>query len=185
MIRILSQEEIIEIYNKRMVHDFPASELKPLAVILDAIKANKYVCYGMSEAGRIVGYMYVIRNGEDYLIDYFAIDKQFRNKGFGGKMIALLRSELKTANSIIAEVEIPDFAESESEREIRKRRYDFYMRNCFCDTLVKVNCFGVKFIVIEMELLKKHDTKEVEKLYLMHYEQILPREMFVKNISII
>ena len=70
--------------------DFPPSELKPLSMIYDAIERGIYECLGLMDGTDIVGYAYLIRKGDDYLIDYLAVCPDRRNAGLGSEMLRLL-----------------------------------------------------------------------------------------------
>lgn len=66
----LNKKQIETIYQERMKIDFPPNELKPLSMIYDAIERGIYECLGLMDGTDIVGYAYLIRKGDDYLIDY-------------------------------------------------------------------------------------------------------------------
>lgn len=183
---ILDKEQVKIIYNERMKEDFPPDELKPLAMIYKAMDANIYFCYGLTEADEILGYIFLVKQKEteDYLIDYIAIDKRKRNQGLGAILIKELGDLLKDADSVIGEVENPALATEKEQHVLQKRRYDFYMRNGLIDTEVYVTCFGVPFIILEVDCGKKHSKEEIKLLYQAHYQLLLPREMYEKNIRV-
>jgi len=180
----LNRVLIEQIYNERMEEDFPPSELKPLNIILEAVSKNIYECYGLFDKEEIAGYIFLIKCGNDYLIDYLATYPERRNSGLGGIMIQLIGEKLKDAQSIIGEVENPDFATNESDRSLQRRRINFYFRNGFRDTNVKAECFGVPFILIETGPNLIHSEEEIKALYRMHYQAILSKEMYEKNIMV-
>jgi len=179
----LNKKQIETIYQERMKIDFPPSELKPLSMIYDAIEQGIYECLGLMDGTDIVGYAYLIRKEDDYLIDYLAVYPDRRNAGLGSEMIRLLREYLAEADSIIGEVENPEFAEEEADRKLQTRRYGFYMRNGFRDSGVRVTCFGVPFILIEMGK-HTHTEDEMRKLYEQHYRSVLSAERFAKHVII-
>lgn len=179
----LNKKQIETIYQERMKIDFPPSELKPLSMIYDAIEQGIYECLGLMDETDIVGYAYLIRKEDDYLIDYLAVYPDRRNAGLGGEMLRLLGEYLAQADSIIGEVENPEFAEDEADRKLQTRRYGFYMRNGFRDSGVRVTCFGVPFILIEMGK-HTHTEDEMRKLYEQHYRSVLSAERFAKHVII-
>ena len=75
----LNKKQIETIYRERMKIDFPPNELKPLSMIYDAIERGIYECLGLMDGTDIVGYAYLIRKGDDYLIDYLAVCPDRRN----------------------------------------------------------------------------------------------------------
>ena len=64
MLTLLNQEEIIAIYNKYMVKDFPPDELKPLSSILDMLSRGIYACYGIFEDNKFLR-MSIEKNKKD------------------------------------------------------------------------------------------------------------------------
>lgn len=76
MIKILGIDDFSEIYNKRLVNDFPESEVKSLKKIIDMYKKDMYFVYGYyNENGELAGYAFFIndRTKDTVLLDYFAI----------------------------------------------------------------------------------------------------------------
>ena len=77
MIKILGIDDFSEIYNKRLVNDFPESEVKSLKKIIDMYKKDMYFVYGYyNENGELSGYAFFIndRTKDTVLLDYFAIE---------------------------------------------------------------------------------------------------------------
>ena len=181
---MLTKEQVKKVYYERMKADFPPNELKPLAIIDKAVEQGSYECLGLMDGEEIAGYVFLIKHGEDYLIDYLAIYPERRNQGLGGELIRLLGAYLVQAKSIIGEVENPELAKSEEDRRIQTRRFAFYRRNGFRDTGVRAACFGVPYIIIEMGQGLVHTTEEVKVLYERHYRAILPKGMFEKNVIV-
>lgn len=177
----LSLEQVCSVYNTRMVNDFPDDELKPLDIILKSIQDDYYDCYGLFDE-MLVGYVFVIRHDQDYLIDYLAIYPSKRNKGYGSLLIQLLKEKLSNANSILGEVENPEFSNHDEEKKIQTKRLHFYLSNGFVDTNVNVLVFGVQYRLIEV--LNVHSKEEVRNIYAMHYKSMLSKEMFENNMLI-
>lgn len=182
----LNREEIRRVYEERMKEDFPPNELKPLSMLYDGLDQGRYICFGLKEKENIIGYCYLLKNGDDYLIDYLAIYPDRRNHGLGGKTLESVSDYLakEGARSIIGEVENPEFATSEEERHLQTRRFGFYMRNGFRDTGVKVECFKAHFIMIETGKDLVHSKEEIRELYAMHLKSILTKEKFEENVFI-
>ena len=180
----LTEDQIKAVYEQRMREDFPSNELKPLDMIMNRREKGIYECLGLFNEGELAGYVYLVRLKEDYLIDYLAIDKKRRNAGYGGELIRLLSGYLVHVKSIIGEVEDPEYAQSEADRELRTRRQQFYFRNGFRDTGVKATCFGEPFMIIEMGEGLVHTEDEIISLYRSHYKAILPEHLYEKQIRI-
>lgn len=185
-IKELTKKQVENIYYARMKKDFPPDELRPLQMIYKVMDEGLYVCYGLIDEGNILGYVFLarLRDTADYLVDYLAVKSDMRNQGIGALILEKLRDILNGANSIIVEVENPEYAQKEEEKALKTRRYDFYMRNGLVDTGVKATCFGVPFILLEMTGKKTITQDTMKELYKAHYKELLPKEMYEKNVFI-
>ena len=110
----LSPDQVRRIYNERMLVDFPDNERKPLTMILKALSQGSYECLGLFDDQRLVGYTFLVKGENDYLVDYLAVYPEQRNKGVGGELLHLLKEGLRDADNIVIEVEDPDNAEEEA-----------------------------------------------------------------------
>lgn len=180
----LTENQIKAVYEQKMREDFPSDELKPLDMIMNRREKGIYECLGLFDEGELAGYVFLVRLKEDYLIDYLATEKNRRNAGYGGELIRLLSGYLVHAKSIIGEIEDPEYAQSEADRVLRTRRLQFYLRNGFRDTGVKVTCFGVPFMIIEMGEGLVHTEAEIISLYRNHYKAMLPKHLYEKHVRI-
>ena len=187
-ISLLSREQITEIYNTKMKYDFPPMELKPLQRILDAYDKNLYECYALlkdsDSSDEILGYAFFVKMVNHYLFDYFAVTKDKRNGGLGSIFLGLLKQKFADSDSVIGEVEDPDYAENEEDRDLQTRRLNFYLRNGYINTGIKVVMFDVDYIVLEMDLGKNHDQNAIAELYEAHYKAMLPEEIYKEKVKI-
>lgn len=181
----LNKWQMTYIYITRMREDFPRSERKPLKMILRGMKEGIYECLGVKNGKSILGYAILVCHGKDYLFDYLATSKKCRNKGVGAEFLALLKEHYKEAESIIGEVENPDLATNEEERNLQERRYQFYLRNGLVDTGVLVKLFGVDFRILELVIKEPHDKDTVKELYKNHYKIMLPEELYLEKVKVI
>lgn len=184
--RLVSIDKLLlsRIYEDRMVNDFPPDELKPLQIMLDAIDKGIYECYGLENESSLVGYAMFVKNDEDYLVDYLAIFDEYRNRGLGGEFLKLLAKEKVNASSILVEVEDPLFAEDSEDKDLRVRRFNFYIRNGLIDTGVKALCFGVHYSLLEFKTNTIHSKEDIRELYKKRYKAILPEKMYRSNIFV-
>ena len=183
-LKTLTKEQITELYNERMVIDFPPDELKPLVVIIDAIDKGIYEALGLYDGEQIVGYACLVKQSAGHLVDYLAIYPEKRNSGIGSILIKLLAEYMGDEPGTIVEVEDPAYAKSEDDRKLRTRRLNFYLRNGCCDTGVRVRCFGVEFIILILGN-KKMDKYSCWELYSSIYKAVLPKNMYGKNIELL
>lgn len=182
-IKELNIGQTIAVYNKSLKKDFPANEHRPLALIVKGMLAGTYECLGAFYKGRIIGYAFFLKWDNDYLWDYLAVIEKYRCKGAGAQIIKAVKSYYKSANSVIGEVEDPDYAESDDERNLMTRRHNFYLRNGCVDTGVKAVTFGTHFIIIQI-VGRKLDEAKVAKLYKMHYKRSIPKRFYKDNIKV-
>ena len=178
----LDENQITKLYQEHMVVDFPKDELKPLNMILKSVQEGFYDCFGLFENEKIVGYTFMVKQENSYLIDYIAIFPEHRNKGVGANLLTLIDDYLGDADRIIGEVEDPAYTDDEEQKTLQTRRLGFYLRNNCNDTGLRVECFGVKFIILEAGNKKCRDKDEVWDLYSLFYKKFLSEERFEKNI---
>ncbi|WP_408072315.1 GNAT family N-acetyltransferase [Butyrivibrio sp. JL13D10] len=177
----LDIKQIKKVYNERMVYDFPQNELRPLARIIGPLRQGKYECFGLNDGDNIIGYVYLAKQDNDYLVDYLAMYPKYRNKGLGGEMLCLLKEYLSGADNIILEVEDPDSFTDYEYKSVCQRRISFYIRNGFFNKGVNMLCFDVPYLILSLGN-KRRRTEEIEELYFKFYRMILPNDMFEKNI---
>lgn len=186
IVKNLNKDEITKIYKEHMVNDFPADELKPLSTILKGMDKQLFECLGFldKESGQLKAYAVFIKNGNNYLFDYLAVVDGNRNDGIGSVFLKQIAEHFKNADSVIGEVEDPDFAADESERRLRERRIAFYERNGYFNTGVKAKLFGVDFWILEMNLGKKHTKDEIKILYKSVYKKVLPFFRYLRCVKV-
>lgn len=182
----LEKKTIVEIYNERMVFDFPKDELRPLNMILGPYEKGTYVCYGINDenSDEILGYAFFVKMDQHYLFDYLAVSDAKRGTGIGTSFLALLKEEFRDSDSVIGEVEDPECAENAEDKERKLRRLRFYLNNGYIDTNVRVKLFGVDYIVLEMNLNNSFDEDRITELYLSHYRKMLPKRLFETMVCI-
>ena len=182
-LNLLNIHEIKQIYETRMVIDFPKAELKPLKNIIEAVNSGIYECLGLFDGDECIGYTFLIKRGKSFLIDYIAIYPDKRNNGAGSQLLRLLNEYLADAEVVIIEVEDPQYAKSAEEKDLQTRRLGFYMRNGCIDTRLRVRCFGVPFIILSLSQENGGEPDFLWNLYNSYYKAVLPKEMYEKNIE--
>ena len=133
MIKILGIDDFSEIYNKRLVNDFPESEVKSLKKIIDMYKKDMYFVYGYyNENGELAGYAFFIndRTKDTVLLDYFAIVPEKRSSGIGSEFLGKIKEKIAdSGNRLILEVENPEYAEDGPAKDYMIKRIGFYKKN--------------------------------------------------------
>lgn len=167
VLRALEESEIIKIYENRMPNDFARGEIKPLKRILELHRQGKYFCYGLFDGEEFdgknfdgenytgknpVGYCFLVvsKQRDAVLLDYFAIFDKLRGKGLGSICLGLLKEEIERRKfgTLILEVENPRFGKDEEEKELRRRRIAFYVRNGMTLTHLRIFLYDVEYLVM-------------------------------------
>ena len=178
----LNKQQIETVYNTHMVRDFPKAELKPLRMILDAVDRGIYLCLGLFDGDEQIGISFLEKAGSDHLMDYIAIIPERRNSGAGSEMLRLLAQRLGDEGHAILEVEDPDRASDEAEKELQIRRLGFYKRNGCRDTGLRVECFDVPFVILEAGSRDFDSLDEVWELYRTLYGLVLTEETLARRV---
>lgn len=184
-IRLLNREEVTKIYREKMPDDFAAGEIKPLERILELSEREQYFCYGMFEETpdqeTMVGYGFLVPSGERdaVLLDYFAVTDGMRGRGYGSRCFAALKEEIakKELGNLILEVENPRFGADGKERELRRRRIAFYIRNGMTLTHLRIFLYQVEYLVMISD--KGQMKKAADQIY--HVYQVLLKPDKIKT----
>ncbi len=183
ILEALNVEQVENIYNERMSVDFLADEIRPLTIILYTIEKGMCDCYGLYDGNELIGYAFLLKKDNNFMIDYLAISPEYRNKGIGAKMLKMLKEHYADADNILLEVEDPDKAETDEDRDLQSRRRAFYLRNGCTDTGLRMKCFQVPFQILVLGNSKCRDIDSLRELYVSFYRMILPKEVFERNIA--
>ncbi|WP_041958587.1 GNAT family N-acetyltransferase [Sulfurospirillum arsenophilum] len=108
---------------------FPISEQKSRDTLLAMQHASFYTIYLAYNDEKIVGFciMYHPRSEDFFLLEYLAVDESLRGIGLGSTLLKSSIEQLFKTHGIRAlliEIESPE--ESSSDKEIRKKREQFY-----------------------------------------------------------
>lgn len=185
----LSKDEIEKIHSEHMINDFPKDELKSLNHISRLTDEKKYTnkCL-FSEENELMAYAffgYPKENSLCPLLDFFAVNSKYRNQGIGSKFLNMLKSESSIfKNGILAEIEDPNSAKNEEEKEIRLKRAEFYKKNGFITTNIKSTCFGVSFLIIYLPKENYLSEDELQKNLINAYKALFSKSDFEKNIKV-
>jgi len=138
-------DDVSKLYEQHMRRDFPPVELRPLRYFQQMAECGSAVFYGFYDGMELAGYANVVTAGPDRLLDHFAILPEKRGRGLGATALAMLRA---VAGDFFLEVEDPDLAENERDRELRLRRIAFYQRCGVTDTGYAGTAFGVPYLLL-------------------------------------
>lgn len=181
----LTKTQRTDVYNKYLVNDFNKSEVKTFNEIEDLIKQGYYLCYGFYENEDLLGYSYFIKSKQTIVMDYLAVNSEYRNKGLGSKFISIIKSEFsKQYLALIAEVENPRYSDNEKDKYNRERRISFYINNGFKLSNIETCVTKDQYSIIKLELNKDIGDKEIFKQISLAYRTIFGEELFKKQISV-
>lgn len=123
---------------------FPPEERKPFSMILKFQKKGKadlWVVHDKS-TGEPVGMAFMLTQKDMVLFDYFAILKEYQDKGIGSAVLSEVE-RIYAGRCVFGEVEPVDPLSENYEQ--RKRRMAFYLRNGLKRTGIHILLFGVEF----------------------------------------
>ena len=166
------------IFETRMQRDFDPQEIKPWSQIKKLWNRNEYICHALTDAGEILGYAFFVQINSNFLLDYFAIEENYRCSGLGTLFLNQLANRLQDAACIVCEVEDPDKAVTPEDRHLRERRLHFYLRNGYRQTGVVARVFGVDFLILEIPTGKVYTSEEFCEIYTEIYRSIHPPLVF-------
>ena len=83
MLKELNLYDIKRIYEEKMIHDFPACEIKPFKAIERMHQNGEYFVYGNFEGEEMIAYAFIAKpkDGNVGLLDYLAVIESERGKG--------------------------------------------------------------------------------------------------------
>lgn len=124
---------------------FPRSERKPFGLMKWKAKQGVMEFLTILEHGRPVGLAITVLHKDMVLLDYFAVHKAYRGKGFGSEALGLLQKQYE-GRRFLLEIELPE--ENAPNQAERLKRRDFYLRNHMRETGMKVCVFQVPMEVL-------------------------------------
>lgn len=150
-IRLLDCATAQQIYETRMVQDFPAAELKPFTAVREMMQAGIYEPLALyDEADHLQAYAWqvLLPGRRSALLDYFAVRKDLRGGGIGTQALqALSRHYADRLDDLILECEHPEEA---PDRAVAQRRIAFYLRAGACATRIESRVFGVRYQILTL-----------------------------------
>lgn len=117
-------KEIKKLYKEA----FPRNERIPINILQLLTRKNKAKFYGIYDGEEFIGLLYNVYYKDIVLILYLAINNNFRGKGYGSKVLDLIKQKY-SQNRIILNIEQID--ENSSNNKQRIKRKEFYPKNGF------------------------------------------------------
>lgn len=146
----LSKEELIGVYNALAVRHFPPDELKETGRIQEYLENGLYSGFGLFQDSLMLSYALFFQiPGENFmLLDYYAVLEAHRGDGIGSRYLQLMKRKLREARGIYIESENPETAAQAEEKEMRRKRVSFYLRNGAVSTGLTSCLFGVSYSIL-------------------------------------
>ena len=151
---ITDQKETDPAWQKLYEQSFPASEQIPWPV-LSSKRSDRLPMIVFYDGSRFVGFTFTFLYRDMAYLEYLTVDETLRGKGYGSRILRMLR-EILAERRIIADIErLDEDADNIAER---KRRRDFYLRQGFVPSGVFYHIYGVDY-----ELLLSHGSLAPEE----------------------
>ncbi len=176
MIRIMTIQELREIYQKHMMNDFPDDERKPLSIIESRFKKKQNHCLVYLEEDVIKGYAILESCQKSLLMDYFAVIETYRNQGTGTKFLYEMKQYFKEYDVLFVESEC-------AYDEISQKRLNFYQKAGFVISGIQVHLYHVDYELMVLALNDEMETMDARRRMEEIYEKIYPksfRRLFLK-----
>lgn len=177
--RLIGKDELKYIYDDLMSVHFPQDEIKPWKKISALWDEGKYHGYiWEDEEKNIIGYALLFQGPNNYwLLDYYAVNSKERNKGYGSRFLGELKAELadKIAGVII-ETENPAYGKDEAEKDLRRRRINFYLRNGCENSGILSIAQGVEYVILYMKGQQDCKKNTVAEHLMQIYALVLPKD---------
>ena len=179
-LKLLSKEELVQLYNAEMIFDFPKSELKPVRAMLRLMDEGKYEPLLVLEDGEAIGYamVWLPPSREGALLEYFGVLRGKRNGGLGTRILHILAERY---GQIFGEAEAPT-SDDPAENDLRRRRIAFYLRNGLRVLDYECALFGVHFNCLYLG--PEADDRKIEKLHRSVYADYFSPEHMEKYVQL-
>lgn len=109
---------------------FPKEERPPFSLLCHKAKQNKGTFLLLEDNQYFIGFMHVAKSNSLVYLAFFAIDNQYRGKGYGSQALALLKKNYQDIPILIAREILDPSCDNYVQRE---QRYHFYLNNGFVD----------------------------------------------------
>ena len=175
MLRKIKFKEFKDLYRKHIVKDFPSSERPNLEGFRKRMLKYNEETYIYEEEGVERGYCIIDQIQEYVLVAFLAVYEGNRGKGIGTKILKELEEKYSNKKGILLEVEDPDFAKNENQKNNQERRIKFYERANFqVVENLKVELFMVNFKIMIYNFKNEQiNINEIEKVMKQFYYAII------------
>lgn len=124
---------------------FPRAERKPFGMMKRKARQGGMEILSILEDGRLVGLAITFLHQDMVLLDYFAMERTCRGKGFGAGALEILKERYREKR-LILEIELADLHAGQT--DLRVRRKHFYLQNGMKETGIHIRLFGVPMEIL-------------------------------------
>lgn len=124
---------------------FPEEEREEIDNFIEYAEEGICDFLAVYDGERFIGFTLLAVNAGTAYLCYFAVDSKLRSKGYGSKILSLLKDRYKD-KQIVLDLERTD--EDSCNMEQRISRKDFYLRNGFNETGFVLSYSGMTFEVL-------------------------------------
>ena len=184
-LQVMNENEIRLLYNRALSRDFPPSELKSLSAILSMYHRGLYDVLAAYQDDQFVGYalLYCPQGERLALLDYLAVEPQYRNRGIGSMLLRQLCCHYaERIDVLLIECERPKSAPDEQEARSRIR---FYTQAGAVLTSVRIWLFGVEYSILVLPCNQTIPQCDWAEQMLKLYQQMLPADLYQHNVRLI
>jgi len=143
---------------------FPREEVLPLFLLRIKAKKENIDFLGIYDESQLIGLIYVVTYKDISCIMYFAITENVRGKGYGSKVLDLIKGKYK-GNRIILYIEEIDKNVSNYEQRVKRKK--FYEKNGFKDLQYKIREAGIYYEMLGYEgIVTKEEYEELMEKFL-------------------
>lgn len=148
---------------------FSKEERKPYQAIIKAMKQQLGNVIKILENDVFIGFIIVntLENNPYVQLDYLAILPEYQSRGYGKKVISLLRNHYHQYKGIFIEIEKIGLGKNEEENQIRMRRKRFYENAGFQKLGFDLDLYHVIYSAYLLPCLEKEisETDIIESIF--------------------
>ncbi|NLO85785.1 MAG: GNAT family N-acetyltransferase [Clostridiales bacterium] len=179
---ITQEREDLSLLQRTMKNDFPPSERMPFSMLKKQLKTKATQGYFLTDGTEKFGYLIarLLQKERIIYVQYLAVFSHIRSKGYGSILLRLM-AEMLPEYTMILEVEHPEHAKDEAEREARERRIRFYNQNGFSVVpSVQIRVFGNVMLMMSSKPVMISDWNTFIKSFFLDAKGSLVMRAFLK-----
>ena len=171
IIEITIEEFKSDIYSKYL-ELFPEDERRPLIKLTNSYNAGVEKFYKIVLDSVVIGFLTLEKIKDlPFYLDYFAIFKEYQDKGYGTKALEILLKKLD--NELIGEIEKEDASDQNT-----IKRFQFYKKLGFRKIDSEYLVFDVHYTPIIYSKAKMLDKEKLDKIFFEYYRTNSEKEDF-------